>query len=243
MIKFAPLITLCDINQSFPLRDAVWTFSKNLSGVSNHRIRLNIDIVESPELERESPEGAIKTVRILFNTKVYEQSSDLEKRNQLLELIQDALLRMANHANWDPVKIHQAYALSIKEDLHFSYISPYKWNRKRSHKGRIEMSLEGDKVSLFGRLLNKKGEEVNHVHIIDTTILHTEWFNSFRTWKWLNDTNFGFDFGSGITLTISAQNDISKWSNTNHLGGRKFVEFVTYGVLNSQEDFAKWANW
>ncbi|TNE31415.1 MAG: hypothetical protein EP346_01015 [Bacteroidetes bacterium] len=243
MIKFAPLISIHNIDQSFPLRQAEWTFSKNLSGVSNQRTRLNIDIVDTRDLENTFPDGGVKMVRKYFDVEDYNRSNNLDKRNKLLKLIQEAFIEISEHTNWNIDRIHQAYESSILEELNFSYASDYKSNKTRSFKARIEVELEDDKVKLFGRIVDKNGEFVKRVHFIDTTLQHAQWFRSFRVWRWIDPLNFGFIFGKNMSLTISVKDDSSTWNHDDTLPEHKFMEWVTYGKLTSLEDFVKWASW
>lgn len=243
MIKFAPYISIYDLDQKIEFQNEVlWTFSKNLKGISSQRQRFNIHLVNKKIEERKWLDGSIKSIWKYFDqTTLIQDDIELSKL-KLLNLIKDSFLEISKELNWNTDKIYEAHNRSLEENIEFNYQSKNKLNKSRTRKGFIEMELDGNKVLIWGIILNTKNAILFKQLLIETFTHQVDWFRTFNNFKWINDKEFGFDFGQKLILTISENENGAKWNTSNSEDNKGFIRSVTYQTFGSEKERIEWIN-
>lgn len=243
MIKFAPYISIYDLDQEIGFQnEVIWTFSKNLKGISSHRQRFNIYLVNKKTEERKSLDGSIKSIWKYFDQTTFIREGIEISKLKLLNLIKDSFLEISKELNWDTDKINEAYKKSLEENIEFNYQTKKKFNKSRTRKGFIEMELNGNKVIIWGIILNTKNSIILKQQMIETFTLQVDWLRTFNNFKWINDKEFGFEFGQKLTLTVSENQNRAKWNNSNSEENNGFIRSITYQAFGSQKERIEWLN-
>ncbi|MCJ8290905.1 MAG: hypothetical protein HRT58_15365 [Crocinitomicaceae bacterium] len=243
MMKFAPHITIYGFEEAIDFQnEVIWTFSKNLVGISSIRHRLNIHIVNSKTSERESLEGSIKSVWKYISIDQYVKASEQKRKEILLELIVSCFLSIGERLEWNIAAINQAKDKSVSEQICFQYRSKSRFNKKRNIEAAIELALSKDRVSIWGLFYVKNQEEPIRRHIVDTYAHQISTIRNFGAPKWLDELNFGFQFKNGMSISVSPNNGESCWSKTRNKKDDWFQKTIIYDRDNSLEDMVKLIN-
>jgi hypothetical protein len=244
MIKFAPHITIYDFDEvSAVQNEVIWTFSKNLKGISTVRNRFNIHVVKSENEQGVSLAGSIKSVWKYFSLEVFKNASLNEQKLLLLNLISDCFLDVAQEVGWDEHKIITARNDSIDQNIKFHYSSKVFKNKSRNIRAVVLLQIEKDRVSVWIEFSIDKKQKVIRKHLIDT---HEDQFSIFRTFnkpRWFDKSNFGFEIADGLTLSISPEANVSEWNDSTSKKAAYIKYLVVYNANRSQAEMAKLANW
>ncbi|UII19607.1 hypothetical protein [Fulvivirga ligni] len=243
MIKFSPYITIYDLEQDFNgLTEVIWTFSKNLKGISTQNQRFNIHIVSREADQRMWLEGSIKSVWKYFDQSKLNSNSDEENRRAFLELIADSFLLAADDLKWDKLAIERAYAQSLNDGIAFCYSSKPQLNKSKTAKSSLKLKLKENKVQLFV-VFTMPDKNVEHeILLIETFQYHIDGLKTFKDPQWLSDDEFGFSFEMGITLSASIESLSAKWNHHNSKMELGFIKSVTYVTFNSENERIEWIN-
>lgn len=243
MIKFAPFITIYEFEESKYLQhEVIWTFSSRLKGISPVRQRFNIHVVENADSERKDMNTSIKSVWKQISKEHFLNASENEKRIIILNLITDCLMSVSEELAWSERSILLAREQAISQNIQFQYTSKIRKNKSGDTSAKIRLELVKNKVSIWIEFSFKNKQESITKHLIDTNPENISFFHNFDTPIWLNDTNFGFLFKNGMTLSISAENSIPIWSKAENNADEWFKKIIAYDENTSLEELAKLAN-
>ena len=220
--------------------EVIWTFSKNLKGISSQRQRFNIHLVHKKSEERKWLDGSIKSIWKYFDQTTFIQNDIELSKLKLLNLIKDSFLEVSKELKWDTDKINEAYKRSLEENIDFNYQTKKKFNKSKTRKGFIEMELDGNKVIIWGIILNIKNSILFKQHMIETFTHQVDWFRTFNNFKWINDEEFGFEFGQKLSLTISENKNGAKWNTSNSEEVKGFIRSITYQAFGSEKERIEW---
>ena len=225
MIRLAPLITIYDIETPIDcIGEMTLLFSSNLKGVSNTRQRLNIHVLKPDEIERQSTESSIKSIWIQFDEKSVSKLKEQEKKEAVINLITDSLLKISDEVNWDKQSIIEAKEACKEQNFHFSFTSKPK--NKKGNKASVKLSLNNDKIEIHF-VLNLKSKKNIEVKVLETYFSHIFFWKYFNKFHWLNENEFGFTFLNNITLTYSLLNHKLKWNFEDNEENREFIKTIT----------------
>lgn len=229
MIQFAPFISISgwEENASY-VHEVIWTFSKNLKGVGNVRQRFNIHLIDNIQEERKFTDSGIKSIFIYYDLQRLNGLSLPDKKKQLLNLIRDAFLAISADMNWDPQKIKDAVQLCRNDELIFLYKSEYKCNPSKKLKGRIQLTLKEDKVSINAQILEISSHHSIEYHLLDTHEYHVSFFRRFNEWGWLDENRFGFRFGKSLELSVDLNEGLPVWKNALTNEQKQFIKMLNY---------------
>ena len=243
MIKFSPYITIYDLDQEFNgLTEVIWTFSKNLKGISTQKQKFNIHIVPSESDQRMWLEGSIKSIWKYFDQSKLNSNSDEENRRAFLELITDSFLLAADDLKWDKLAIEKAYAQSLNDGIAFCYSSKPQLNKSDTVIASLKIKLQENKVQLFAVFTMPDKNEVHEILLIETFQYHIDALKTFKDPQWLTDEEFGFSFEMGMTLSATVESLSAKWNHNNSEMELGFIRSVTYRTFNSENERIEWMN-
>ena len=188
-------------------------------------------------------DGSIKSIRKYVAVQDYLKLSDFEKKRFLLELITTCFLLVSKELNWSESAILDAREQSIIQNLSFEYIAKPIWNKSRNIKASIEIILHKEKASIYVLMTQKDQMKPKRKHLIDTPFWLISGINQFNKPKWLNDENFGFEFSTGLTISVSINNARGTWSKSSS----KMDDYIKYTLLYNKnfclKERARLANW
>jgi hypothetical protein len=243
MLKFAPFITIYNFDESSDIQtEVIWAFSINLKGISSVRHRLNIHLVHSPEQEQQNVHGSILSVWKYASVSIYSELSKQEQKHFLLKLIYESLLEIVPLHNWNSDRISTAFEKTISSDIQFSYSSRANWNKRKSTKAATELILSENKISVWIIFSLREINKTVKIHLIDTSPIQLTFFGSFDKPCWIDDSNFGFRFKNGMTLTTSPVNESVVWSVDGNKEDEWFRKTVDLNEKVSQEEMLKIMN-
>ncbi len=243
MIKFAPLITIYDFEDSEDLqREVIWTFSSFLKGVSTIRHRFNIHVVQNINEESQRLDGSVKSVSKYFPIQAYVDATKNARRQLLLELIVDCFLEVSKELEWSEKRILEAKENCLRQGIQFQYLTKPIKNKVTGDRAQIELSLKKDKVSIWVVFSQKNNDSVRK-HLIDTHANQVSFFRSFDHPKWMNNSYFGFEFNNRVTLSVAADNDEVVWKGIDTKKEESFRKQIDYQEELSPEEMLKLTNW
>lgn len=243
MMKFAPHITIYDFEESKDIQnEVIWSFSKNLIGISKTNQRFNIHVVHNISEERESLDANIKSVWKFVSMELYLSKSQTARRRFLLDLISNSLLDVSHLLGWKKDFINEALTQTLNQRIQFEYLSTPIQNKTRDKAASIELKLDKNKVSIWVIFSFKDKTNQIKKHLIDTTVEHVTFLHNFDKPKWLNEEYFGFQFKNGIILSISPELDQSKWSNIQNSMDEWFKESIRFDKNMTPEELIQLIN-
>lgn len=243
MIKFAPYISLYGLDDSKDLQtEVIWTFSSFLIGVSSVRSRFNIHIVNDVQQESKSLEGAVKSISKFVELDNFASKSEKEKKTILLDLITDAFFDVSEDLGWDKNMIIQARKSAIKQHITFNYLSKPKKNVSRTAKATLELILTKNIVAIWVHFSIKNNPKPIRKHLLDTYPEQVAFFRNFENHKWISDEQYGFIFSNGLTLSVSPNNELAKWSEMRSNDDKFFKKSIDQDETISVEEMIKLAN-
>lgn len=241
MIKFSPYIQIYNLSEEFEaLNEVIWTFSKNLHGVSTAIHRLNIQLVSQKNDERKYLEGSIKSIWKYLDQSQICQNDERTNKELFLDLITECFLEIADDLGWDKDKINEARETSLREKLEFEYISKTRFNKLKTFKASLKLKLKAGRVSIYIIFSDKNNAARNEVHIIDTFLHHVSWFRMFKEAKWISDKEFGFVFSNEVTLSCSLDGKSGLWNHQCTEKELGFIKSLTYKKLTAREQRVDW---
>lgn len=244
MMKFAPYITIYDFDESEDLQnEVIWTFLSFLKGISSTRHRFNIHVVRDIHKEKQHLEGSLKSVWKYVPIDMYLNVSKNKRKQFLLELITNCFLDVALELGWDQNSIIEAKEKSITQNVDFQYRSKPVKNKTGKNSARIELQLLKDKVSIWVVFSSNSEQDLIKNHLIDTPLEQISIFRSFQKPKWINNTQFGFQFKNGMKLSVSVEKNEIIWSQVNSKMEELFKKQIDFNEKLSPEEFVKFVNW
>lgn len=244
MMKFAPYITIYDFDESADIQnEVIWTFSSFLKGISSVRQRINIHVVRDIKNERHNLDGSIKSVWKYFPIENYLSASYYEQKQLLLDLITSSFMDVSYKLDWNQKSIIEAKENCIKQNIQFHYTSKLVKHKTSGLSARIELELLKDKVSIWVLFSTKNNQELIKKHLIDTPANQISAFRNFNRPEWINNSQFGFRFKNGLTLSISTDDNEKVWSEMNSKMDEYFKKQIDYNEKLSPEELAKLVNW
>lgn len=245
MMKFSPHITIYNLEVEFDaLTEVIWTFSKNLCGLSNQRQRFNIHIVSNVDEEEHGKYlgGSIKSVWRFLDQSIIKTNTVQKNKILLLDFIKNSFLQVADDLKWDKTAIEFAYAKSLDEGIEFNYLTRQLSNKSKTSKASIKLKLVGKKVQIYVVFTTQKRSERDEVLLIETCPFHIDVFRTFRNPKWLTEDEFGFSFLNNMSLTASRKNLLVNWKHNGSEDEIGFIRSLSYQTFESKEAEIKWIN-
>jgi hypothetical protein len=132
---------------------------------------------------------------------------------------------------------------SLIQNIHFQYSSKPVKNKTGEYGARIELQLLQNKVSVWVVFSSNGDQDVFNNHLIDTSIEQISIFKRFEKPKWINDSEFGFQFKNGITISVSIEKNVVVWSGVNSKMEELFKKQIDFNEKLSPEEYVKLVNW
>lgn len=188
-------------------KEVCWVFLKNLDNrLKLFKHRLNIEIVDTVPLRTTMKFGSIYGY-ILKLDKPFNKIIESEKRRKFLDIVYEAFMAIGVENNWDLDVIEDTYKKSLTQIDRFEYLTEGKLNRTKKNFGQIELTLNGNCLTVHAVIHQISTNQKEKIKLIDTDEGNLSWSRMFKEFGWLDNTKFGLKFLSGdLWIVLNIEN-------------------------------------
>ena len=105
----------------------------------------------------------------IFDYEAYINASKQERKQKMLDVLQQGLLRLAEKEGWEQEPLKQAYQCCMDKNLEYQFVIRKKFFRSpdRRHFAGVWCNWDIDKFEAFALFLNQAKEEIGRVRFIN----------------------------------------------------------------------------
>lgn len=199
--------TLKDENNIPFYKEVCWTFLKNIDNrLKLFKNRLNIEISDNKPLKNTMKFGSIYRYTLKLD-KSFNETVNSDKRRKLLDIIFEAFNTIGTENNWELEVIEDAYKKSLEQLDKFEFITENKLNRSKNKSGQIELTLDGNWMSIHANIYQLGTNRNEKTKLLDTSEYNLSWNRMFKEFGWHDNSKFGLKFLKGdLWIVINTEN-------------------------------------
>lgn len=205
-IYFNPKTLKAENNIPF-YKEVSWIYLKNLDNkLRLFQHRLNIEIIDRVPLRKTMKFGSVYCYTLMLD-QPFNTLSDTDKRRKFLDIIYEAFNVVGDENNWDLDVIEEAYKKSLNQLDRFEYFTKSKLNRNKQSSGQIELTLNGNWLSIHANIDLLTTNQKKRIRLIDTGEHNLSWSRMFKEFGWYDNFKFGLKFLKGdLWIVINTEN-------------------------------------
>lgn len=178
-------------------KEVCWVYLKNIDNrLKLFQHRLNIEILDAAPLRKTMKFGSIYRYSLMLDHP-FNAMSLAHKRRKLLDIVYEAFTVLGNENNWDLNVIEDAYQKSITQLDRFEYYTESKLNRNKKISSQIELTLNGNWLSIHANIYFLDTNEKQRIKLLDSSEDNLSWRRMFKEYGWYDNVRFGLKFLKG----------------------------------------------
>jgi len=189
-------------------REIGWIFLKNLDnrlGLRQHRVNITIEDSNSVNYNRRFFKSIFEHF-IGIDWKEFQSKDMQDKKIQLLKIIYNGFLSLAEEFDWDKEIIIDTYSKSLNDNYLFNYKTEPKMNRQKKIESYIKLDIHGSIAKISAIAMNKITNETTIKELLITDEDNLSWWREIREYGWLDNSHFGLKLKKGeIWLTLNVE--------------------------------------